>query len=259
MELDDLSLALVNVLGSKLSSIPKTLKTDLYNHLDEGWTTEEEYEAMGRLEGAKYIVKTEEEGGDAKLSDKGSKILKRTKIPPTSGFNKVIEIVLKNEGGFKNEPDKDKGDPTNMGISWPTWKKYAKLDLGIEPTFKNLKNLTKESASIIYYRRYWLNKKFDLFKNQNLAAMIFDWTVTSGGAVREIQKLLKTEYEKDISIDGMIGAKTIDVINEIEQTDKLYSLVIKKRVSYYKKGAEKGWFSKDYKQGLIDRAKSWEK
>ena len=51
MDLDDLSLALVNALGSKLSSIPKTLKTDLYNHLDEGWTTEEEYEAMGKLEG----------------------------------------------------------------------------------------------------------------------------------------------------------------------------------------------------------------
>ena len=53
MELDDLSLALVNVLGSKLSSVPKTLKTDLYNHLDEGWTTDEEYEAMANLEGAK--------------------------------------------------------------------------------------------------------------------------------------------------------------------------------------------------------------
>ena len=39
-------------------------------------------------------------------------------------FKKISKIILRHEGGYVNRSD-DKGGPTNHGIAWPTWQKYA--------------------------------------------------------------------------------------------------------------------------------------
>lgn len=98
---------------------------------------------------------------------------------------------------------------TNKGITIGTWRQYAKSDLGIEPTEDNLRKLTDEQATIIYRKRYWQPKGFCEINDERVGLMVYDWSITSGGAGKQVQKLLVNEFEQDISIDGSIGPKTI--------------------------------------------------
>ena len=168
-------------------------------------------------------------------------------------FKKVAPIILKHEGGYKNEPSKDKGDPTNKGISWPIWVKYAKEDLGVEPTASNQKDLTDEQATKIYRKRYWEPKGFCKIVDNKVSLMIYDWTITSGGATREVQKLLVNEFDQILTIDGGMGPKTAEAVNNVSDQNKLLNRIAEIRREYYKKGAEKGWFSTDYSKGLDNR------
>ena len=168
-------------------------------------------------------------------------------------FNKLAPIILEHEGGYKNEPSKDKGDPTNKGISWPVWVKYAKTDLNIEPTVENQRNLTSEQATIIYRKRYWEPKGYCEIEDLKIALMVYDWSITSGGAIKEIQKLLVNEYSQTIAIDGGMGKNTATAINDASKQGDLLNKIADIRRAYYKKGADEGWFSYDYSKGLDNR------
>lgn len=98
-------------------------------------------------------------------------------------FKKISAIVLQHEGGYVNRAN-DKGGPTNHGIAWNTWQAYAMKDIGVEPTIENLKSLTADQAEKIYLKRYWEPKGFCGFNDMRVALMVYDWTITSGGAVR---------------------------------------------------------------------------
>ena len=147
-------------------------------------------------------------------------------------FKKVSPIILRHEGGYVNHPS-DKGGATNKGITFATWTKYAKSDLGVEPTLNNLKAITDDQATKIYSKRYWEPKGFCKIFDEKVSLMIYDWTITSGGAIKEVQKLLINEFNKDIKPDDGIGPKTIDAINEVEDQDKLFKRIAAIRKQYY--------------------------
>ncbi|GAA4152133.1 hypothetical protein GCM10022217_06670 [Chryseobacterium ginsenosidimutans] len=149
-----------------------------------------------------------------------------------SKFKKVAPIILKHEGGFVDHPD-DKGGATNKGITFATWKKYAKEDVNVEPTLDNLKTITDEQATTIYRKRYWEPKGFCKVEDERVGLMVYDWTITSGGAGKQVQKLLKDEFEQDIKDDGTIGSKTIEAINNAHDQDKLLTRLAEIRKQYY--------------------------
>lgn len=165
-------------------------------------------------------------------------------------FKKVAPIILKHEGGYKNEPAKDKGDPTNRGISWPVWQKYAKEDLGVEPTKENQKKLTEEQATIIYRKRYWEPKGYCEINNLRVALMVYDWSITSGGAIKQVQKLLVDEFDQNITVDGGMGKQTANALNQPQDQEKLLTRISEIRKAYYDYGASQNWFSEDYLNGL---------
>ena len=148
-------------------------------------------------------------------------------------FRKVAPIILEHEGGYVNDPD-DSGGATNKGITIGTWRAYAKEDLGIEPTLENLKNITNEQATKIYRKRYWEPRGFCKINNDKVGLMIYDWTITSGGAGKEVQKLLVNEFEQSIAIDGDIGTNTINAINNVQDQNKLLNRIAEIRKQYYK-------------------------
>lgn len=63
--------------------------------------------------------------------------------------------------------------------------------------------------------------------------MIYDWTITSGGAVKQVQRLLKGEFNQDIKDDGGMGPLTIDAINYVENQDELLKRLAEIRKQYY--------------------------
>lgn len=81
-------------------------------------------------------------------------------------FSEMIDVVLKFEGGYVNDP-KDPGGETNFGISK---RQYPNLDI---------KNLTKDQAKQIYFRDYYL--KYDIDKlPPALQLMALDTAVLQG-------------------------------------------------------------------------------
>ncbi|WP_034916776.1 type VI secretion system tip protein TssI/VgrG [Erwinia sp. 9145] len=170
-------------------------------------------------------------------------------------FSKISSIVLRHEGGYANRLA-DKGGPTNRGIAWKTWLKYAKEDLGVSPTLANLKALTIEQAEIIYKKRYWNPSGFQYVNDPKLALMSYDWTITSGGAGRKIQHLLNNEFGANIKIDGFIGTETIQAMNSVKDPDKLTSRIAEIRKEYYWKLTESDPRNKENINGWLNRVDS---
>jgi len=147
-------------------------------------------------------------------------------------FKRVAPIILKHEGGYVNNKN-DSGGHTNKGITLATFESYAKTDLGIEPTLDNLKALTDEQATTIYRKRYWEPKGFCDIEDEKVALMIYDWSITSGGAAKQVQKLLVNEYSQDIPTDGGFGPKTVKAVNAVDDQAKLLTRIGEIRKEYY--------------------------
>lgn len=119
-------------------------------------------------------------------------------------FNKCIQIVLKNEGGYVNNPD-DPGGETNMGIARLF---YPDIDI---------KNLTRNKVIEIYHSDYWNKMNLIGINNEDLVLQIFDFGVNTRSvkygfntALKSIQRLVS------VDTDGIIGPVTKKAINNTD-------------------------------------------
>jgi len=107
-------------------------------------------------------------------------------------FNKFIKFILKAEGGYVNDP-KDAGGETKYGISKRAFPHY------------DIKNLTVEQASEIYYNSYYKPCKCDKIEPILLALQVFDFAVNAG-----VSKSIKVlQRVAGVKPDGIIGTVTI--------------------------------------------------
>ena len=83
--------------------------------------------------------------------------------------------------------------------------------------------------------------------------MIYDWTITSGGAIKQVQKLLKSEFAKNIAVDGGMGPITIDAINSVEDQEKFLNRIAEIRKQYYTDLT----FTKGVKNSQVVFLKGW--
>lgn len=148
-------------------------------------------------------------------------------------FSKISSVILRHEGGYVNDPN-DRGGETNMGITIATWRAYAPIDLGIEATSSTLRNMTKEQAEIIYYNHYWEPKGFCKLENTKVALMVYDWTITSGRAVKQIRKMLHDEYNNRLIVNNIMDDDMIHCINAVEDQEQLLSRIAEIRKDYYR-------------------------
>ncbi|HGC4035285.1 TPA: glycoside hydrolase family 108 protein [Escherichia coli] len=148
-------------------------------------------------------------------------------------FSKISSVILRHEGGYVNDPN-DRGGETNMGITIATWRAHAPIDLGIEATSSTLRNMTKEQAEIIYYNHYWEPKGFCKLENTKVALMVYDWTITSGRAVKQIRKMLHDEYNNRLIVNNIMDDDMIHCINAVEDQEQLLSRIAEIRKDYYR-------------------------
>ena len=147
-------------------------------------------------------------------------------------FDKAVEVILKHEGGYVNDPV-DPGGETNMGISKRAYP------------YLNIKELTKKDAKDIYFKDYWLKAKCSKLPEE-LRMIYFDMVVNMGRsrAVKILQKAITAKGVKT-AVDGGIGPQTIsNALKSGLEPDRLRSY----RVKYYadlvgrKPKLEKYWF-----------------
>src|SRR5882757_4915173 len=129
-----------------------------------------------------------------------------------SNFNVSLTRLLKDEGGYTNDP-RDPGGATNFGITIIDYRKY--IDKNGTPD--DVKHMTVDQAKVIYKTKYW-----DALDGDNLPSGVdytcFDYGVNSGlGRPRKaLQKF------KDLK-----GIELIDAINN-ERTAFLEALAARR-------------------------------
>lgn len=144
-------------------------------------------------------------------------------------FLPAYEIGRQNEGGYVNDPS-DKGGETYAGVArnyWPSWKGWPIIDAS-KPLKRGdfIKNEELESCIKQFYRQNFWNKiQGDYIDSQAVATFIYDWTLTSGKAIKIIQR------ELGLTDDGIFGNGTLAAVNNAG--DDFLSRLHKMRDAYY--------------------------
>jgi len=127
----------------------------------------------------------------------------------------IIGKTLEFEGGYVNDPE-DAGGETKYGISK---RQYPTLDI---------KNLTKEKAIEIYKKDYFDRIGLSAITDSSVSWKLFDIAVNmgTGTSVRLAQQVVG---EKE---DGVMGAKTLAAINQMDSTSFLKELSKKQLFRY---------------------------
>jgi lysozyme family protein len=126
-------------------------------------------------------------------------------------FKDCIPFVIKDEGGYTNDP-KDRGGETKFGI---TKMKYPNLEIS---------KVTEGAAMDLFQKDYWAYHRIDLLP-EHLRYAVFDFCVNSGTwAIKILQRCANIEE------DGIIGKMTakaaIDVTLE-EYTEARVKFIVK--------------------------------
>ena len=129
-----------------------------------------------------------------------------------ANFDKFYQTLLKYEGGWVDNPH-DKGGATKYGITIGEWliSGYDK-DKDKDVDKQDLKLITPEDAKPIAKRKYWDKISGDSIKSQSVAEFLMDWAYMSGPSrpIKKVQEIL------GLTVDGVIGTKTITAINNTE-------------------------------------------
>ena len=117
-------------------------------------------------------------------------------------FEKAVDYVIKNEGGYVFDED-DPGGETNYGISS---RSYPNLDI---------KHLTLKDAKKIYFCDYWHKGRFEEIDDYAVATQLFDLSVNLGirSAVIVLQRALRS-VGINVQEDGLIGYQTLSAANK---------------------------------------------
>src|ERR1700710_1325588 len=75
-------------------------------------------------------------------------------IPAADRFGTCLEIVLRFEGGFSDNP-RDPGGATNLGITRETLARWRKIVPWQDLTVAAVKALARPEAAEIYRALYW--------------------------------------------------------------------------------------------------------
>lgn len=141
-------------------------------------------------------------------------------------FNEIFDFILLVEGGYSNHP-LDKGGVTKYGIIEREARRHGYLG--------DMRDLSKEIAKSIYYKDYYLNNKLDKVESGKIALSICDIAVNCGNktACKKAQQVLNDISDYELVVDGIIGAKTLKALNEIDET-KFLTAYHKAQADYYR-------------------------
>jgi lysozyme family protein len=116
-------------------------------------------------------------------------------------FKECLELVLKSEGGWVNNP-KDPGGETNLGVTKVVWEEW------VGHPVESLKKLTKDDVAPLYEQRFWRPCYGEVLP-RGLDFIVFSMGVNAGPG-RSI-KLLQSSI--GCVPDGVIGPTTRGLIS----------------------------------------------
>ena len=172
-------------------------------------------------------------------------------------FEKIFDYLLKVEGGYSDDKN-DKGGKTTWGITEEEAREFGYTG--------DMRNLTKDFAKNIYLKKYYLGNKLDKVVNDKVALSICDWAVNSGrNGTKNVQIALNQINGSDLIVDGIIGNKTLEVLNATDPGKFLEVYHNLQRI-YYKGKVEADRTQEKFLIGWLNRVqrkeeylKDWDK
>lgn len=170
-----------------------------------------------------------------------------------ANFSTAYLITSKHEGGYVNNP-KDPGGETYKGIArnynrhWAGWQIIDNIPAAHKRTNAYFDNpQLEELVHQLYKSNYWDKILGDAITNQSVANVIYDWTVNSGGAIKQIQKIL------GVVVDGIFGNQTLAAVNNYDPV-QLVKEITESRIDYYRKLVANNSSLDIFFSGWYDRA-----
>ncbi len=137
-------------------------------------------------------------------------------MTPQKRFDFAVNVVLKHEGGFSNNPN-DPGGATNYGISLRFLKEMG-IDVNHDGliNINDIKEIHFSDAIDIYKKYFWDKYHYEAINSLAVATKIFDMSVNMGPlqAHRIVQEACHYNGHQ-LNIDGILGPKTLAALNEI--------------------------------------------
>lgn len=142
----------------------------------------------------------------------------------SENFEIAFKHILEVEGGFVNDSS-DHGGPTNFGITHKTLSDF----LGHSVTEEDVRSIDISVVKQIYKKNYWDRLRLDFVNYAPLAFFMFDQAVNRGTrkVAEQIQEQLK------VQVDGIIGPKTLQAINDLQNPHGLLLSFLKASQNSY--------------------------
>ena len=158
-----------------------------------------------------------------------------------SNFEQCFALVLKNEGGYVDNPA-DPGGATNLGCTKATWEAWV----GHPVTKDDIKALTPNDVMPLYKVKYW-----DTIKGDNLPEgvdyAVFDFAINSGPsrAAKALQSVLS------VTVDGQIGSATLRAL-ETANPREVATAVCEARLAFLQSLPTYGTFGKGWSRRVAE-------
>ncbi len=151
-------------------------------------------------------------------------------------FEIAVERTMRKEGPFGRDPN----DPGN----WTGGQKGVGVLKGTKRGIsawrypeEDIENLTDDRIKFLYYRDFWQPLKLDGLKpdRAEIAEEAFDTGVNCGGPFRAAQILqgALVILGHDLAIDGVVGPKTIEAVNNYIDPEALMTWMNVLQGDYY--------------------------
>ncbi len=176
------------------------------------------------------------------------------------------------EAGFQNDPN-DKGNydskkrliGTNRGCAAQTvetwYKKTNGKDLSLVPVqdfVTIMKALTYDDAFTIGKTLFWDAINCDMFSNQSIAEIIFDWYWASFAyGTQWLQGVLKVVFNIPVKVDFFLTQDEVQLINNYTDQKMLFYVIKDERLKYVEYLIKSDPSNKKYELGWLRRIISY--
>lgn len=174
---------------------------------------------------------------------------------------RLINMILKHEGNYcfvKN----DSGGETYKGIARrynPKWSGWKIVDKNKPLRYNQEIKSTELNNSVFefYIEKFYNPCKIDEITDLKISGHLLCHAVNAGikPAVKLLQQAINKVYEVQISVDGVIGKKTLSYCNN-DKTDELIKQFIVERNAFYTNITKRKPSQKKFLKGWLNRVKN---
>lgn len=173
-----------------------------------------------------------------------------------ANFDDAIKVIFKHEGSYVDDID-DAGGVTNFGISL-RYLKGENIDINEDGAIDeiDIRTLTQDSAKILYKKYWWDRYNYAEITDQNVATKIFDMAINMG--VEQTHVLVQRACNEVngkliLQVDGILGAKTLQLINSLN-SERLLCALRNKAANFYRLLVRRNQKYAKYIHGWLKRA-----